>query len=167
MRKKGDLQFEAYRDPYGEHHGFARNTAGDTVAHVGVSEESEGDRVSWAMANKEGRVRAGPHMLLALMSEKYGLDPIADADLSHHGAMMARSAHRRGLIRAHPDNPSMRTNLGHVGYGASVDEQMQFAHGDIIAESEHLGMQRTSFNTGEREQAKAALFRKRKPGKLD
>ena len=178
MKKKGDLQFQTYED--GESlQGYALNTGGSPVAHVSISGEPEYDdegewmggerhKVSWAMANKEGAARAGPHMLLALMKHHYGVEPVADADLSHHGAMMARSAHRRGLIQPHPDNPTLRTSIGDIGVGEGARNwSMRAAYDDAQAvDAEEMkwgGESRVHhFNTGEREQAKEMLFPRRK-----
>lgn len=180
MKKKGDLQFQAYQSG-DEYHGLALNTAGSPVAHVTISSEPEYneydedswtgegiDKVSWAMANKEGRTRAGPHMLLAMMSKHYDLDPVADADLSHAGAMMSRSAARRGLIQGHPANPDMRTNIGHIGETEeAANWSMRAAHHDAVADDAHRikwGEESRihHFDTGARREAKETLFPKRK-----
>jgi hypothetical protein len=178
MKKKGDLQFRAFAGDE-SYHGYALNTAGSPVAHVSISNEptydDEGDwdggdqhKVSWAMANREGATRAGPHMLLAMMKEHYNLDPVADVDLSPHGAKMARSAARRGLIQGHPDNPDMRTSIGDIAGG---EDSRNWSMRGAYEDAEHVDAETTKwgeesrmhrFNTGARERAREQLFPKRR-----
>ena len=68
-------------------------------------------KVSWALANKEGRAAAAPHKLLAALSEEHNVRPVADHTLSPEGSAMSRSAARRGLIQPHPLNKEMKATI--------------------------------------------------------
>ena len=72
--------------------------------------ESPG-KVSWALANKEGRATAAPHQLIAALSEEHNVRPVADHTLSPEGSAMSKSAARRGLIQPHPLNKEMKATI--------------------------------------------------------
>lgn len=81
-------------------------------------------KVSWALANKAGRVAAAPHKLIAALSEEHNVRPVADKTLSPEGSAMSRSANRRGLIQPHPLNPSMEANLPPMFPSGEYGEQL-------------------------------------------
>jgi hypothetical protein len=169
VRKKGDLQFRSMgppdREGGGYYEGIALNTGGDPVANVGINdyggESPSRQKVSWALANKEGRARAGPHMLLALMKEHYGLDPVADKTLTPEGARMTRSAVKRGLIKPHPENPHMIDTMSPLSMG-SDEEAINLKLEENYADMGAHGGRYDHFNTGARIEAKNTIFPKRK-----
>ena len=84
-------------------------------------------KVSWALANQEGRAAAAPHKLLAALSEEHNVRPVADHTLSPEGSAMSKSAARRGLIQPHPLNPEMKATIPHLypgGGDADIGEQL-------------------------------------------
>ena len=155
MKRRGDLQFEHTNRP-DVVVGWGWNQQGDVVGQATIEkpkamgpmfrtmgphiEEPSGQlrmpiketpaKVSWALANKEGRAAAVPHQVIAALSEHYNLRPVADEDLSPEGSAMARSAARRGLITPHPKNPTMEANVSDIYPDKSTRE------GDIRADLE-------------------------------
>lgn len=115
-------------------------------------------KVSWALATGEGQRRAAPHMLLSLMSEHYGIKPVADENLTEAGSRMSRSAHRRGLIDPHPQNPKMSANIDRIySPGESVMPSLRYADRDASYYAAHSH----SFSPQEVSRAKQRIF----PGK--
>ena len=130
MRRRGETQFEVFDNPRTSKRiqGFAVDMSGGSViANTEIQRASTWDqgspaKVSWAMANRQGRAMAAPHLLTAAMSAHTGITPHADYELSPEGSRMSRSAARRGLILPHPNNPEMKPTMGAMTFEGDDEE---------------------------------------------